>query len=242
MRIYSCTDRGKIREINEDSIYASESDQLYIVADGMGGYFGGEIASQLAVKTLSACIQNCQVVNRSLLVEGFSLANQAIFETAQNKEHKLMGTTTSLLYIESNGNHGWIGHIGDSRIYRVRESILEQLTKDHSYVEELIDAGKITREEAFSHPNRNIVTRALGTHAQAEADLIQFPVQKNDIFLLCSDGLSNKLPLGDLEVIMISQASLEEKGKNLLKEALLRGGEDNISLVLVEISETEVKV
>jgi protein phosphatase len=241
MKIYSCTDRGKIREINEDSVYASESDQLYIVADGMGGYFGGEIASQLAVETLSACIKNCEEVDRTILLEGFTLANRTIFETAQNKEQKLMGTTTSLLYIESSCNSGWIGHIGDSRIYRVRATSLEQLTKDHSYVEELIDAGKITREEAFSHPNRNIITRALGTHPQAEADLIQFPVQMNDLFLLCSDGLSNKLPFKDLEDILISEDSLEDKGKELLKEALLRGGEDNISLVLVEIGETGVK-
>jgi protein phosphatase len=241
MKIYSCTDRGKIREINEDSVYISESEQLYIVADGMGGYFGGEIASRLAVEVLSACIQNSEEVDRSILMDGFSLANQTIFETSKNKEKKLMGTTASLLYIEPDQTIGWIGHIGDSRIYRMRESSLELLTKDHSYVEELIDAGKITREEAFSHPNRNIITRALGTHPMAEADVIQFPVQKDDLFLLCSDGLSNKLPAKALQAILVSDVPLESRGKELLEEALLRGGEDNISLVLVEISEIEVK-
>ncbi len=241
MKIYACTDRGKVREINEDSIYTNESEQLYIVADGMGGYFGGEIASRLAVEVLSGCIQNCDEVDRTILREGFALANQTIFETAKNRGQKLMGTTASLLHIESNLDSGWIGHVGDSRIYRMRDSFLELLTKDHSYVEELIDAGKITREEAFSHPNRNIITRALGTHTLVEADVIQFPIQRGDLFLLCSDGLSNKLPLNDLQGILVSDASLEDKGNKLLEEALQRGGEDNISLVLVEISGTEVK-
>ncbi len=240
MDTYFCTDRGKIRERNEDAVYCNAEEGIFIVADGMGGHAGGEIASQIAIDVLSQQLIENPSIDDGILTEGFALANQEIFETAAEKGYSLMGTTASLLFLPTGDPMAKIGHVGDSRIYRVRDRDLTRLTKDHSYVEELVDAGKITREEAFSHPNRNIITRALGTHHSVKTDLLQVSAQEGDIFLLCSDGLSGKLQHEEIQSVLLEAQTLNWKGNHLLEMALNRGGEDNISLILIEITGTEV--
>ena len=241
METYFCTDRGKIRERNEDAVYCNATEGIFIVADGMGGHAGGEIASQIAIRVLSQQLLENPLLDDEMMSDGFALANRTIFETSEEKGYSLMGTTASLLFLPSGDSEAKIGHVGDSRIYRIRNKELNRLTKDHSYVEELVDAGKITREEAFTHPNRNIITRALGTHDTVETDLLQVSVQEGDIFLLCSDGLSGKLQHEEIESILTESETVNWKGSRLLELALDRGGEDNISLILIEITGTEVK-
>lgn len=240
METYACTDRGKIREGNEDAIYCNAVEGIFIVADGMGGHYGGEIASQIAVEVLASQLLASQSVNDEVVADGFSLANEKIYATAEEQGHQLMGTTASLLYVSKDAS-AKIGHVGDSRIYLYRDSILQQLTKDHSFVQELVDSGKITQEEAFFHPNRNIITRALGTQAEIETDLMHIQMRANDIYLLCSDGLSGKIQDDEMAAVLEKSGPLKGKGEELLGLALERGGEDNISLILLEITGTEVE-
>jgi protein phosphatase len=238
METYACTDRGKIRKGNEDAIYCNVNEGIFIVADGMGGHYGGEIASQIAVEVIAAQLRSAQDISEQTLIHAYDLANDRIFTRSQSEDHKLMGTTASLLFFSPKEGTARIGHVGDSRIYQFRQGQLQRLTKDHSYVEELIDAGKITREEAFFHPNRNIITRALGTQEVIETDLIQVPVKDRDIYLLCSDGLSGKVTDSEIAQVLQGSEPLQGKGSRLLEMALDRGGEDNISLILLE---TEVE-
>lgn len=240
METYFCTDRGKIRERNEDAVYCNADEGIFIVADGMGGHSGGEVASQIAIEVLAEKMRSCTLINEKILKDGFALANQKINQAATEQGYSLMGTTASLLALSDENSVAKIGHVGDSRIYQYKRPLLTRLTTDHSYVEELVEAGKITREEAFFHPNRNIITRALGTQDTVKTDLLEATFEPGDIFLLCSDGLSGKIQNKDIEVVLSERQPLKWKGEQLLEMALERGGEDNISLILIEITGTEV--
>ncbi len=243
MRFYGLTDVGVKRENNEDSIsLPSENDgiKLFILADGMGGAKAGEKASQLAIKTIRDYVrlnfikiertkEEIEEVIRKAMVE----ANKQIFELSMEyKEFNGMGTTVVVVLIYR--GRIYIGHIGDSRVYRLRQSVLRQLTKDHSYVQELVRQGTITIEEAKDHPQKNVLLKALGCDRDIVPDVITKGFVKGDIILLCSDGLTNMVDDKNIyEIIMKNTSDLKVACKLLIDTANDNGGVDNISAIII---------
>lgn len=235
------TDIGKVREINQDAYYISADEgPLFIVADGMGGHKAGEIASNMAVDIISSDLgkdmnflelDDKEIQNR--IKQSIGKANQEIYKKSLEDEcFAGMGTTVTLIYIK--GKKVFIGHVGDSRAYLFRENTLAQLTEDHSLVEELIRNGSISREEAKLHPQRNIITRAVGTSPDIEADLIVKEKSKDDIFLLCTDGLTNMLEDEEIREHLLSKEDMQKVCENLVEFANNKGGYDNITVVAIK--------
>lgn len=240
MRAYAKTDIGKAREMNQDFYYVSDEIdgmRLCILADGMGGYKGGEIASSLATsaarlyieekfKFLDPTMENIQ----ELIRKAMDYANEVVYEKSkQNEELDQMGTTLEICIMY--GNKVYIGHIGDSRIYRIRKNIIRRITTDHSYVETLVKDGTITREEAFYHPRKNMLMKALGCADNIEPDITAKGFLPGDIILMCSDGLTNMLK--EEEIYNIINESIEEACDKLIERANELGGYDNISVIVV---------
>lgn len=240
MRAYAKTDIGKAREMNQDFYYVSDEIdgmRLCILADGMGGYKGGEIASSLATsaarlyieekfKFLDPTMENIQ----ELIRKAMDYANEVVYEKSkQNEELDQMGTTLEICIMY--GNKVYIGHIGDSRIYRIRKNIIRRITTDHSYVETLVKDGTITREEAFYHPRKNMLMKALGCADNIEPDITAKGFLPGDIILMCSDGLTNMLK--EEEIYNIINENIEESCDKLIERANELGGYDNISVIVV---------
>lgn len=240
MQIFAKTDIGKERKVNEDYYYASKPDeelQLYILADGMGGYNAGEVASSMAVKAAKEYIEKNFKGNNSnneqikeLLTKAMEYANKVVYEKSINvKEMQGMGTTLEITIIYN--NNIYIGHIGDSRVYRIREKAIQKLTKDHSYVQTLIEDGTINEEEAFYHPKRNMLTKALGCTEEAEPDIYVEDIKENDIILISSDGLTNMVR--ENEVLEIITKEGKNSANALVEKANENGGYDNITVIVI---------
>lgn len=241
MRILATSDKGMVREMNQDCYYISNQDSeynLYILADGMGGYNGGEIASRLAIDSAKQYIdEHIKKIelNKETLPEliknSMEYANKMVYEKSK-KDINLseMGTTLEVCLIYN--NKAYIGHIGDSRVYRIRKNIIRKLTIDHSYVEKLVRDGKITREESYHHPKKNMLIKALGCEEKIEPDILVKGFMSGDIILMCSDGLTNLL--SDKEIYEIVTNNLENANKLLIQTANTRGGYDNITAVIIE--------
>lgn len=243
MRFYGLTDVGVVREKNEDSISLPEENdgiRLFILADGMGGAKAGEKASQLAIQTIRDYIrlnfikiertkEEIEEVIRKAMVE----ANKKVFDLSQEyQEYSGMGTTVVVALIYR--GRLYIGHIGDSRVYRLRQSVLRQLTKDHSYVQELLRQGSITIEEAKNHPQKNILLKALGCDRDIMPDVITKGFVKGDVILLCSDGLTNMVDDKRIyEIIMKNTSDLKVACKMLVDTANENGGKDNVSAIII---------
>jgi len=246
MRMVSRTDTGRVRSVNEDRVFIRELEggfALAIVADGMGGHQAGDIASQMAIDIIGRELEqnggNAELAARTQLIErAIATANSRIFSVAaEMSQYHGMGTTVVVAL--AHGNDMSIGHIGDSRLYRFREGVLTQLTEDHSLVFELMKSGQISPEEAAVHPRRNVVTRALGTEPEVRADLKEIDLLENDYYLICSDGLTNMIQDDSISLILQSELDLDAKADKLVQEALLAGGDDNITLVLMQASGDE---
>ena len=231
MKAFAKSDIGKVRENNQDSYYCSkegDSLNLYIVADGMGGYNGGEIASSIAVAAVKGYFENNFASSSNdresilaLIRNAIEYANMVVIEKAKSeKELEGMGTTLDLCLIYN--NKIYIGHVGDSRIYRIRKEFIRKLTKDHSYVQQLVEDGKITKEEAVHHPKKNMITKALGVSSMVEPDVYVKGSLKDDIVVMCTDGLSNMVPDAKLYEIVSKQEPIEA-AKNLVEEANKNG-------------------
>lgn len=241
MKVLATSDKGMVRDMNQDYYYISDLDAeyyLYILADGMGGYNGGEIASRLAVeatkKYINENISNIEY-NRDtlqqLIKETMGYANEIVYKKSQSDINlSEMGTTLEICLIYN--NKVYIGHIGDSRIYRIRRNIIRKLTTDHSYVEKLVKDGTITREEAYHHPKKNMLIKALGCEPIIEPDIMVKGFLKEDILLICSDGLTNLI--GDKEIYDIVTNNLENADKLLIEKANKNGGYDNITSIIIE--------
>lgn len=224
------TDIGKLRKQNEDAAWFDEARAVFAVADGMGGHLAGEVASRMAIEAVQRMARENERPGIAALREAVACAHETILAHAQDHiECAGMGTTLSVLWLGE--NYAYIAHVGDSRIYRLREGSLTQITQDHSLVEELVRAGLITREQARTHPRRNIITRALGTHGENEPDLLVTDVQDGDVFLLCTDGLTGMVPDDEIERTL-RDCSMEEAADRLLALALDAGGRDNVTLIL----------
>ena len=242
IKAYACTDLGKVREINEDSFYITEDPfnnvQLFLLADGMGGCNAGEIASKLAITSAKKYIENNFAdtpKDRDSLIQlvGSSLeyANMVVYEKAlSNQEYSGMGTTLEICLIYN--NRAYIGHIGDSRIYRIRKEFMRKLTQDHSYVQKLLQEGTITKEEAEHHPKKNMLMKALGCNAFVEPDVMVKGFLKEDILIINSDGLTNLVP--QEEIFKQAKKDIEQAPKELVKIANENGGYDNITVIIVK--------
>lgn len=245
LSVAAATDVGRIRAGNEDSLYADADQErgLFIVADGMGGHAAGEIASEMAVQIVAremAHIRNLEG-EEPLTAMGSALraANRAIFErTIVEADKQGMGTTASCLMMGS-GRY-IVGHIGDSRIYLMRDGVFRQITKDHSYVQEQVDAGFLTPEQARYHPYSNVITRCVGANAAVEADVFHNEIKAGDLYLVCSDGLTGMVEDPQLKKIMETKATPGAMVNSMINEANKRGGLDNITAIVVQVLSLKV--
>lgn len=235
-----CTDVGLVRENNEDFILVDDQAGVYIVADGMGGYKGGEIASREAALFMLSYIKRSVLASdvpkqqRQGLVGCFHETNRHIAQLAKRDSRLNNMGTTAVIAIRGE-NHFWVGHVGDSRAYLVTETDVRQLTKDHTFVQELIDHGTITEEEAEHHPKRHVVTQALGSEYPVSPEVLLLKIKRSGVLLLCSDGLSGLVPPAVMRRIVFDQPDLQRAAEQLVAEANTRGGQDNISVVLVAV-------
>ncbi|HNQ77614.1 MAG TPA: Stp1/IreP family PP2C-type Ser/Thr phosphatase [Acidobacteriota bacterium] len=243
------TDTGIKRTNNEDSFLVMESKNLYAVADGMGGHSSGEIASKIAVETISDFFRNSEISEDSTwpyayddnisfegnkLKTAVAVANEKIQEYAsEHPESRGMGTTVvAVLVLDS---RLILCHVGDSRCYLLRDGKLSLVTSDHSWVNEQVKLGFLTEEEAQKHPFRNVITKALGTKGEATAEINETEGRSGDLLLLCTDGLNSMIPDSEIAKIVSKDTGLDEKARSLIDAANNAGGEDNITLVLLKI-------
>jgi serine/threonine protein phosphatase PrpC len=249
IRCVGMTDTGKVREHNEDTIATDGDIGLLVLADGMGGYNAGEVASGIAVKTVLNLIRE-QVEREDLTVldkdtgmtrpsiilrDAINRANKIIYQTARSQPQcEGMGTTiVAALFFD---NRVSIAHVGDSRMYRLRSDRFEQVTMDHSLLQELVDRGFYSAEEAQRAANKNYVTRALGVEPNVEVELQEAVVQKGDVYVLCSDGLSDMVEDDDIHLtISTFSANLDTVAKQLIQLANDNGGRDNVSAVMAQV-------
>ncbi len=254
LEIVSATDIGLIRNNNEDYI-ASDADLGFaIVADGMGGYQAGEVASAIAVTTVIAELEMLLTKKANLkrqpnhhyhtttvwLEQAVIKANKIIYETAM-EEQMYQGMGTTVVAVLFHDDFISIAHVGDSRLYRLRANKFCQLTKDHSVLQELIDCGYYTREQARHSPNKNLVTKALGIGEQVSVEIQECSLLHEDIYLLCSDGLSDMLDDDEIHKLIKNAETLDQAVKDLIKAANDKGGNDNISVVLATLLEPQQK-
>jgi PPM family protein phosphatase len=233
------TDTGRQRRDNEDSAYVRVP--LFVVADGMGGAQAGEVASALAVEEFRRGLPDADAEHPTAeqrLAARVQSANRRIYETAHTaREHEGMGTTLTAVYFDD--SELAIAHVGDSRAYVLREGDLTRLTHDHSLVEELMRRGKLTPEQAAEHPQRSIITRALGIEAEVEVDTWTLPGRAGDVVLLCSDGLTSMIDENTIAAILRAETDLDRAGERLIHEANEAGGRDNITVVLFRLVQVD---
>lgn len=240
------TDTGMVRGHNEDSIACVPEYGLAVLADGMVGHQGGEIASEIAIATVrDAIVQQCEQFDtaaefpkskrlQSIVDSAVQQANGAILDTAsQHPEFAGMGTTLVVALFQH--DYLIVANIGDSRAYRIRKNAMAQITRDHSYLQEQIDAGFLSQEEARVSENRNLVTRALGVTVAAHADIDEHDTLPGDMYLLCSDGLTDMLTDDRIMVEINQPGTLTDACERLVRQANLHGGKDNISVILVRV-------
>lgn len=232
------TDPGKVREHNEDYLFVDDKIGLFIVADGMGGHHGGEVASKMAVSTVADLIKESLKGNsESVLVmieEAFRKTNEIIY-TMASKDPELNGMGTTMVVAHCHNNKIYVAHVGDSRAYLIRNGNITQLTKDHSVVAELLNSGEITGEEARNHYLRHIVTKALGYKEAIDFDVMSINCQKGDCFLLCTDGLTDMLTDEQIREIVTQRIQAQKICDDLISNANRKGGQDNITVILFRI-------
>ncbi len=253
MKLEACawTDPGPVRDNNEDAYHLDEDNGLFIVADGMGGHAAGEVASRIAVDTLIELLTGEDLdpdetrldrqvgdpadVLRERLRYAMNQASARIRkESLDHAMYAGMGTTVAVLLVE--GGQAHVAHVGDSRVYLIRDGVLARLTRDHTVVQQEIDAGRLTPELARTVPHRNYLTQSVGYHGPVEPDTITRPIEVGDIFILCSDGVTD--PLDDRQLAALaSETDAPDLAERLVREALSAGGEDNITAVVVRVSD-----
>jgi protein phosphatase len=249
---FGITDVGRKRRHNEDAYLIDEERGLFVVADGMGGHAAGEVASRITVESIQEYIAATEEEHESSWPFGFNSrvslegnrlttavekANEKVMRAVQNRpELKGMGTTVVAALFD--GERATLVHVGDSRAYLFRDGELRRLTDDHSWVQEQVNAGILSEDEAKSHPLKNVVTRALGGAAHVSVDLIEVPVRAGDRYLLCSDGLTGMLPDEELYEHFRAAGPLDTTVRSLIEVANTRGGVDNITAILVEVKDS----
>lgn len=244
LETYSKTDIGRKRQLNQDYVFSTarpvgNMPNLFIVADGMGGHNAGDYASKCTTETVVSEIRNSFEKNPSLIIgKAINVANKKIRKEA-GEDEALYGMGTTLVVATVIGKYLQVANVGDSRLYIIGKRGIRQITNDHSLVEEMIRLGGLKREDARMHPDKNIITRAIGAKDEVEADFFTVDLEIGDIILMCSDGLSNMIDDHDIEKIVREYADekLSAMGEALIHEANDNGGRDNIGVVLVRIGE-----
>ncbi|MBR3928226.1 MAG: Stp1/IreP family PP2C-type Ser/Thr phosphatase [Clostridia bacterium] len=239
MKVFCATDVGCVRTLNEDTYYMPQQGESFVaVADGMGGHKAGEVASSMAIRMLKEILSAEKTVSEDRMRYAFGKANREVYlESEKDASKKGMGTTMTALWFSE--DTVVLGHVGDSRAYRMREGNLMRASTDHSYVEELVKIGAITPEMARTHPQRNVITRSIGPWPRVEADVSTFDLQKGDIWLLCSDGLTMYLEDDVIKKTLISDTPIQEKVSTLIRMALDAGGADNVTVLIAAVGECE---
>jgi len=235
------TDKGKKRERNEDSLFVMPAEEIYIVADGVGGQNSGELASSMAVKSIAEYIKanpfdeiKDEETLKTYFMECMKNANQKILEMArESTENAGMATTVVLLHLV--GGDAFFINVGDSRAYICRDGQISQITEDHTYVNELVKDGSITKEQAEFHPQKNLITRALGGEEKILPDFYRLETKKNDIIILCTDGLYGELSKEEICSMSAEANSMSALSKNLVHRANQNGGNDNITIICLKI-------
>jgi len=240
---FALSDTGRLREGNEDAVLVDEAHQLAVLADGMGGYNAGEVASAMACAHIQAELgawleaqgsrQGLRDVRRAMQT-AVQQANRAIFEAANNNP-AYVGMGTTLVMAVFQHDHLLLGHVGDSRCYRLRGGSLQALTRDHSLLQEQIDNGLVTPEQARFAPYRNLITRALGVEDTVSLDITETVIEADDVYLLCSDGLSDMVPDEQIATLLLGPGGVADKAQALVDAANENGGRDNISVILVHV-------
>ena len=238
LKAWGMKDIGKCREINQDYIFVSEKPvgnlpNLFLVADGMGGHKAGDLASEYTVaKVQEAVSSSMQTIPYQILKGAFQYANQRLLEKAGESEN-YTGMGTTLVAATVKGEEVYIVNVGDSRLYKIGDRI-EQITEDHSLVEEMVRMGEISREQARNHPDKNIITKAIGVSDHVEPDYFDAELRKGECLLMCSDGLSNMVTDQQIKEIVNMRTDLESCARELIRAANHNGGRDNIAVVLIE--------
>lgn len=247
MEYYLRSHVGKVRSNNEDFIGhfpLCDGTHIFVVSDGMGGHNKGEIASKIATTTVISAMENekSQIENfledgelqktMNLLIHSIKMANQVVYEESEKEEFFGMGTTLVAAVIAN--DRLMVANVGDSRCYLIRNDEIKQLTRDNSFVQELVESGIITAKEAMTHSQKNVITRAIGTDCDIKVDTYEFELEDGDIIMLCSDGLSNMVKDEEILNISSSALTLEEQTNKLIDKALENGGLDNISLICIK--------
>ena len=239
MKIYSMTDAGRRRDMNQDYVYGSDTavgklPNLFVVADGMGGHKAGDYASRVAVQVMAEYIKNEESGLPILaLRKGIEEANKIVLKASLiDIDKEGMGTTIVAAVLEE--DRLIAANVGDSRLYIVNENSIRQVTVDHSYVEEMIRRGRIAREDARKHPDKNMITRAVGVFPDVEVDFFETRVAPGDTVLLCTDGLTNMVEDEEIKRIILGQRDIVEKTESLVEAANRNGGTDNITVLLIE--------
>ena len=240
MRTFSITDVGMVRQVNQDYVYTTDNPlgplpNLFVVADGMGGHNAGDTASRMCVEVVVSQIEkSTKVTPIGILEQAVAAANETVYD-ASLEDVALYGMGTTLVGTVVFGDTAYVINVGDSRLYAFRDT-LKQVTVDHSLVEEMVQSGKLQKEAIRTHPNKNIITRALGTNRTVKADCFEIEVREGDVLLLCSDGLTNMLEDDRIEsIIKQYKNDMKRAGEILIEEANEAGGKDNISVVLVRL-------
>ena len=230
MKVYQKTHVGKVRKNNEDSLLVT--DNIFVAADGMGGAAAGEVASQMLVDTVKNFLSTIpEPLDENILSKAILKSNAAILrEAKQNSNLRGMGTTATILYLYK--NQAYFAHVGDSRLYRLKNSTLEQITLDHSYVESLVRKGKLTPAQAKVHPMKNLLTQAVGAMEDINVETGNFRVDGDEIFMLCTDGLTNMIDDEQIKNILSESSNPAE---DLIQAALDNGGNDNITAIVVYV-------
>ena len=239
MKTFSMTDAGKRREVNQDYVFTSETavgklPNLFLVADGMGGHKAGEYASRIAVETIIEHIRsNESGLPVASIKKAIGEANKKVLKEAIiDIEKEGMGTTIVAATII--GEKLVAANVGDSRLYIINEEGITQITRDHSYVEEMVRSGKLEKSEARNHPDKNKITRAVGVFPKLDIDFFEVKLEEKDIILMCTDGLTNMVDDDDIRRIVLGQRDIVEKITTLIEEANKNGGTDNITAILIE--------
>ncbi len=239
LKTFSITDIGRTRKLNQDFVYTSEMPlgnlpNVFIVADGMGGHNAGDYASKVTVETIIREIEASFEKNPiKIFGKAIEVANEMIRKKAK-EDAELEGMGTTVVVATCMGKYLQIANVGDSRLYIIRDKEIKQITKDHSLVEEMVRMGGIGREEARNHPDKNIITRAIGAGDNVEPDFFAEELTEGDVILMCSDGLTNMLEDEEIRMILSGARDIVEKAQDLVQAANANGGKDNISVILIE--------
>lgn len=235
-KVYGKSDMGKVRTNNEDAFFTTEKEGIFLIADGMGGHKAGEVASAMAKDIISQKLSKISATENieNALRDAFLEANNQVRDVAAaNKDNEGMGCTCVVLILRD--QNFFLAHVGDSRGYLYRKNSLKQITRDHSYVEELFIRGLISEEEKIDHPYKNQITRYIGCSQKLEVDITSGPIWNGDVFLLCTDGLSEEVVEESLQKIFDKNLEPQETVDNLILEALNHGGKDNTTAVVVKV-------